>query len=149
MMNKSDAVAKALPDKRKKHRRVIWISVTAGVLAVAILLAVLFPFPSMFGKSSDSSTRSRTTKKRTEETEITHEGYRMAQPEYPEMPLNPSLSEFEDSDERMEKRDEWEAVVQSLRAQPSGYKDGYMEYYKDVLPVLLQMQEKKTVSFLH
>ena len=44
------AVVKALPNKRKKNRRVMWLSVTAGVLAAAVLLWILYPYT--FGKKN-------------------------------------------------------------------------------------------------
>ena len=47
----NSSAAKALSAKGKKNRRVIWLSVTASVLAAALLLWVIYPYT--FGKKKN------------------------------------------------------------------------------------------------
>ena len=133
--------ADVTPVRVKKHN--VWkigLSVAAGVLVLALLSYVLYPY--ITGRKNNKPDTSISDDTIVSETQIL-KSYVMASPGYPEIPENPNLSEEWDK----EKAEEYRQVVNELRNQPEGYLDGYDAYLKDVLGVVLSDTGNENVAF--
>ena len=120
------------PVKKKPGKWKIILGGVAAALVVSIVGYTLYPY--VTGKKG----------KKSEETPVEEFGapYVMASPKYPEIPENPNLSDEWDE----EKSEEYRQVVDELRNQPEGYLDGYDEYLKDVLGVVLSDTGNKNAA---
>lgn len=126
--------AKAPVSKQKegnKNHRVLWLSITAGVLAAALLLYVIYPYT--FGKK----------KKNQNNGEEHMQVYAMASPKMPEMPQSPELS----SEYSADAFKEYKNYLADLRNQPEGYQDGYDAYCMDVLPTIFENVGEQNLVF--
>ncbi|MBO4687560.1 MAG: hypothetical protein J5636_03535 [Clostridiales bacterium] len=137
--------SKKMGKKKRVNYRAIWISV--GAVAAAAVLAIIL-VPKLFKSKDDgsitaggvissdenvtSSDVENTTAGMATSSETVYEPNRMAAPAYPYMPSFPDEATYNQEDYNRQ-YNEWKDAVHNLRAQQSGYMDGYREYCQKVI----------------
>ena len=109
--------AETPPVKKKKHTWVYALASTAAAACIALIAVT-----GVMKHSSSTQVQPKSESLPVSDEIIEAQNMVLAEPVYPEMPMNPNLANENSFNEYWEK---WREALSSLRDQPDGYTDGY------------------------